>query len=187
MKKEIMIVQRIFTDYRKALFDYLTKKEDIILIHSKNDSGIKQIQTDYSKKVFSIRYGKSETNVFMFMFMQILIYRPKIIIHEFAIGILSLFFVLLIAKLFNIKLILWSHGYNRKKGFHPENSIADKIRLFYLKKSNAVLLYGEKDRILLKKYINKEKIFVAENTFNTNELLSIYKKYEKEGNSRCMF
>ena len=184
MKKEIMIVQRIFTDYRKALFDILSEKEDIIVVHSKNNSGIKQIETSYSKRVPCLKYGKNDTNVFMFLFVQIFIYKPKIIVHEFAIGILSLFFILLISKIFRIKLILWSHGYDRKKGFDPSKSFGDKIRLFYLKSADAVLLYGENDRNLLKQYVDEKKVFVAENTFDTARLIDIYKKLEEEGRTK---
>ncbi|MCK4798026.1 MAG: glycosyltransferase family 4 protein, partial [Spirochaetes bacterium] len=180
-KKEIMIIQRIFSYYRKPVFDSLSKKENIIVLHSKNDSGIKQLNADYSKEIFCFNFSKKETNVFLITFYLILKYRPKIIIHEFAIGIMSLPFVFLITKILRIKLILWSHGYDRKKGFNPKKSLADKLRLFYLKKADAILLYGKEDKKLLSRYVDNNKIFVAQNTFDTTTLLDIKKKFELEG------
>lgn len=181
MKKKVMIVQRIFTHYRKAVFDLLALQKDILLLHSRNDSGIKQIKADYSKEVKGIQFGKKDTAVFLRLFTSIFKYKPGIIIHEFAIGIVSLFFVMILCKIMRIKLILWSHGYDRKKGFYPGMSTGDKIRLMYLKAADAVLLYGENDKQLLSEYIDPGKIFVAWNTFDTKALIDIKNALIEEG------
>ncbi len=184
MRKELIIIQKIFPVYRKAIFDRLSKKINLILLHSKNDSGIKQIETNYSEKIFGFRYGKKDTAVILFCFFKILKYRPKMLIHEFAVGILSLPFILLLCKILKIKFILWGHGYDRKRGFDPEKSFFDKLRLFYLKMSDAVLLYGKQDKLLLSNYIPKEKIFVARNTLDTDFLFIIKSKLKKIGKEK---
>jgi glycosyltransferase involved in cell wall biosynthesis len=84
-------------------------------------------------------------------------------------------------KLLNIKFILYSHGYNRKKGFNPQKSWSDKIRLFYLQKADAVIVYGQFDKGILGKFIDTNKIFVAQNTLDTHHLSSLKDKLEEEG------
>jgi len=76
---------------------------------------------------------------------------------------------------------LWSHGYNRKKGFNPDKSIGDKLRLFYVSMSDALLLYGDNDKALFADYVDKNKIFVARNTFDTKSLINIFNDFEKKG------
>ncbi|MBN2544689.1 MAG: glycosyltransferase family 4 protein [Spirochaetes bacterium] len=180
-KKKIMIVQKIFAHYRKPVFDELSKFYDLIVVHSIDDSGIKQVKTDYSIEVKKIKLGKDYTRVYLKMLFQMLRFKPDIIIHEFSIGIASLLIVLLISKILKFKVILWSHGYNRKKGFNPERSIGDRLRLFYIGMSNALLLYGDNDKIIFTKYVDKNRIFVAKNTFDTGNLIGILNEFEKEG------
>src|SRR4030043_1497020 len=165
-KKKLMIVQKIFAHYRKPVFDELSKFYNLAVVHSVDDSGIKQVKADYSILVKKFKLGKDYTRVYLRMLFQLLKFKPDIIIHEFTMGIMSLFPVLLISKILKIKVILWSHGYNRKKGFNPQKSIGDKLRLFYVSMSDALLLYGDNDKVLFSKYVDKNKIFVARNTFD---------------------
>jgi glycosyltransferase involved in cell wall biosynthesis len=184
-KIDLVIIQKIFAYYRKPLFDKLSKKYKMLLLHSKNKSGIKQVEANYSKKIFGINFNrKNDTNVFLATIIPLLKYRPKIVIHEFALGIISLPLVILICKILKIKLILWSHGYDRKKGFNPEGSFQDRLRLFYFRIADAILLYSENDKFVLARYIDKKKIFVAQNTFDTDSLLKIKGSFVKKGKEK---
>lgn len=180
-KIKIMIVQRIFAHYRKTVFDELNRIFELYVVHSKDNSGIKQIKTDYSIEVKKISLFGSFNRLFLFMFKPIFQIKPDIIIHEFSMGIFSLPLVYLLTRLLGIKLVLWSHGYNRRKGFMPEKRISDRVRIFYIKLSDALLLYGDKDKELFSKYIDKDKIFVAKNTFDTSNLLNFYDDFTKKG------
>jgi len=83
-----------------------------------------------------------------------------------------------------IKFILWGHGYDRSKGFNPEKSFNDKLRLFLIKKADAVIFYGREAKQLFAKYVNSNKLFVASNCLNTNILSAIRDKLEKEGREK---
>lgn len=175
----VLIIQRIFTHYRKPIFDKLYKNVNFILLHSSLKSSIKQINTKYSKEIGIFKYGNSDTNVFLNPFWQIIKIRPKILIHEFSIGILSLIPTLMVAKILGAKIILWGHGYDRKKGFHPGNNKADKFRLFLMDKTDALLLYGQDSKKELSKYLDSKKIFVAQNTLDTEKLIAFKNNLKK--------
>lgn len=177
----VLIIQRIFSNYRKPVFDELSKNADLLLIHTKNRSGIKQTSTEYSRRVFSFRYGKKETQVFLSVLPAIMKFKPDIIVHEFTPSISSLHFTFMLCRLLNIKFVLWGHGYNQNKGFNPKKSISAKIRLFYLRQADAVILYGYRARSVLSAFVNESKLFVAPNTLDTVNLLKIKDKLEKEG------
>lgn len=178
---DIIIVQRIFGSYKKGLFDRLNKLYRITVLHSSNKSGIHQEKTTYSQSIKKIQLSKNETNVFLFVNKFILKQKPKVIIHEFALGIVSLPLSFIIAKILGVKFILYSHGYNRKKGFNPEKSITDKLRLLYMKFSDAIIVYSEDDKNKLSKFIKNNKLFVAPNTLDTDEHYKIYRSLITQG------
>jgi glycosyltransferase involved in cell wall biosynthesis len=178
---DVVIIQRIFAKYRKDILDELHRKIDFVLLHSVNNSGISQVSTPYSEKVKSFKYSHNNTNVFLNVFPHLLRKRPKIVIHEFSIGIASIIPTYLLTRLLGIKFILWGHGYDRSKGFYPEKSINDKLRLLFLKKADAVIFYGQEAKLEFSKYLRVEKLFVAHNCLNTNVLNIIRKELETEG------
>jgi glycosyltransferase involved in cell wall biosynthesis len=181
---KLVIVQRIFSHYRKPIFDKIADSFDLRLIHAKNKSEIKQAESNYSINVSSWHFGKKETNQFLWLFPQLFKFKPKVLIHEMALGMPSMFFTLWLRKLLGLKFILWGHGYDRKIGFNPSNNWSDKIRLYLMKNADAVLLYDEQTKKLLSQYLNKTKLFVAPNTLDTNELISIRTELEKKGRLR---
>src|SRR6185312_15506107 len=180
-KIKLVIIQRILTSYRKVLFDELAVRFDLTVLHSSDNSGIKQVTTDYSRKVPSFKYYSASTTFFLNVFPSLRKIKPKVIIHENAIGILSLFPVLLLCKLTGIKLVLWGHGFDRNKGFSPGKSLADKIRLFYMRNCDAVLLYGFEGKKVLKEFLPEQKLFVASNTINTPLFLKLKERFDLEG------
>jgi len=182
--KKVIIVDRVFPDYRKAVFDSLSEKVNLKVLSGKNNSGIKSISTIYSEIIPTIKYGKKETAILLFPLLKILKYLPKIVICDFALGFLNLPFILLACKFVGIRFVFWSHGYNRKAGFEPERKWKDKYRLFLLKLADANILYGEPDKALLKKYLSGEKLFVAQNTVDTPKLTRIREDLEKEGKQK---
>lgn len=181
LKTKVIIIGRVFSDYRKPIYNILSEKYNFNFLHSKNKSGINQVITPYSVPIKSFNFSKKETGTYLFITNYLEKVKPQVVIHEFAIGILSMFRTYLKCKLLNIKFILYSHGYNRKKGFNPQKSWSDKIRLFYLQKADAVIVYGQFDKGVLGEFMDTNKIFVAQNTLDTHHLSSLKDKLEEEG------
>jgi glycosyltransferase involved in cell wall biosynthesis len=168
--------------YRKPIFDLLNHEESFLLLHGKGlENKIIQSNAPYAKVVKQFRYWKGETNILLFVFPELIRLRPKVVIHEFAIGLLTLPMILLFSKIFKFKLILYSHGYNRKTGFHPHNKFIDRYRLFLINKSDALIVYGESDKSFMSKFIDSSKIFVAQNTLDTTKYSLIHEKLKIEG------
>lgn len=178
---DIIIIQRIFAKYRKDILDELHRHLNFVLLHSVNKSGINQVTSSYSEKVRSFQYSRKDTNIFLNVFPYILKKRPEIVIHELSIGIASLIPTYILTRLLGNKFILWAHGYDRTKGFHPEKSLSDKLRLFLIKKADAVIFYGQEAKLKFSEYVTNEKLFVASNCLNTNVLNAIRDRLELEG------
>lgn len=174
MKKKILLIQRIFSSYRKPIFDRLARDYDFLFLHSKNNSGIKQLQTDYSKIIKSIKYGKKETNVILCYFVKLFKFKPDIVIHEFNPSILSLYLLFFLRFFMGFKIILWGHGYNQSKYFNPKGDLSSYIRLKLIELSDAVIFYGEKAKKEISNFVNEDKLFIAYNSLDTVTLSEIF-------------
>jgi len=179
-KLKVIIVQRLFAKYREAIYDKIDSRYEFKLLHSINKSGIRQLTRKYSIKVKSFNYSNKETSVILCVLFKFLKYKPQVIIHEFNPSIISLHTSLLYAKIFQKKLIVWGHGYNKKAGFNPTKSIKSRIRYWYMKHSDAILLYSREDKNKLANYVDAKKIFVAQNTLNTPKITKLRTKFENQ-------
>jgi glycosyltransferase involved in cell wall biosynthesis len=177
-----LYIQRVFPAYRKSFFDLLSQNCNLRLIHSTNTSTIKQVYSDeYSIKVGKIKYGFKDTQVFLLGFWEIVKFKPDIIIHEQSIGIISLPAVLFLAKVLRIRFVLHGHGFNLNKGFSPETSLADKYRLWLIKKADYLILYGNLSKNILIKYVDEDKIVVAHNSVDSRKNIKLFNKFNTEG------
>lgn len=177
----VVLVQRIFAHYRKPIYDDLAQRVDFRLVHGKMRSTVAQATAPYAHAVGLWRYGAKDTQVFIGCFWAILKLKPDVVIHEFAVGILSLPMVLALARIMGFKFILHGHGYDRRKGFDPGNRLLDKYRLWLIRKADAIIVYGKCDAETLKEHTSSARIFVAPNTIDTPRLIAIRTQLEREG------
>src|ERR1035437_4768034 len=182
--KDILLIERIFPKYRKDILDELYQQINFTIIKNKKKKKNfkkKNFTPQYSKNVGGFRFSSNETYHFLNVFPYILKNRPKIIIHDFSIGIASLVPTYLLSKILKIKFILWGHGYDRTKDFYPEKSFKDKLRLFLIKRADAVIFYGQEANLKISEYVKSDKLFTAYNCLNTRFLNTIRNNLETEG------
>jgi len=179
-KLNVTIIYKVFNHYRKPIFDELNRYFNLTVLHSLNETWVKSAKANYSKFVNSFSYGKKPTQVWLFVENKILINKPHVIIHEFTPSLISLYTTFLISKILNIKFIIWGHGYNKSVEFN-HNSLIMKVRFFFMKRSDAIILYGERDKQFLSNYINSNKLFIAQNTLDTEKLTALRDQFEEIG------
>jgi glycosyltransferase involved in cell wall biosynthesis len=179
--ENLVIIERIFSSYRKPIYDLINKSIDSKLLYGTNNSGIKTANASYAQQIYSLQYGNKDTNILLFPLKKILKLKPKVIFCDLAIGMLNLPVIICVCKLFKIKIAFWSHGYNRKTGFNPDKRWIDKYRLFLMKLVDANIVYSQFDKDVILPYLKKDSVYVAQNTLNTNSLSKISKELELEG------
>lgn len=181
---KIIVLQPIFSDYRKGVFDKLSEIYDLTILHSKNKTGVKQINTLYSREITCFKYSPKETNRIFFSLPEIIKHKPDVFIHYLSVGVLSLPFTYLVCRIMSIKFVLWGHGVHRKHGFNPNKSVSDRIKLFYMKMSDAIILYSESAKTKIRCHLNDNKIFVAKNTLDTQILNTVKVKLQELGKNK---
>ena len=128
-------------------------------------------------KVKNIYLSKTRQFFFAKIFNIILKNRPKVIVTQYSFSNLSIWGLYVLRPFIKFKIIGWSHGWDRRTGFHPESSLKDKLRLFMLKMADAMIFYSEDAKIKLSNYVNTNKLFVANNTLDTEPLLNLKKRF----------
>ena len=173
---KVFFVQKIFSHYRTSLYKKLSDIYEFSLITTGYKHSVNNFNNTkkYRKNIFYFKYSLNESGFFMDTFSPLILNKPKVIIYEFALGLLSLIPTLILSKLIGVKFILHGHGFDRKKGFNPQNNILDKFRVLIINHSDAVILYSHDAKSKISSHINNiNKVFVAPNTLNTDALLAI--------------
>ncbi len=166
-KPKVMLVERIFPIYRIFIYDKLAEYFEFQFVHGDKEKEVKLAVAEYSKVIKVHNYTKNNTHIIFNSFSPMFRFKPDAIIHESAIGILTLLPMYVCAKLMGIKFILYGHGYNRFTGFNPNKSLIDWYRVFLMRISDATIVYTQTDKLRMSEFVKRDKIFVAQNTLNT--------------------
>jgi len=187
LKRGIVLFQRTVPHYRKEVFQVLYEKLGVILCVGKkgpkNTYLSQELPSSLVERVRDFYPIPSVKNlVYMNIFSPLMKYRPGVIITEFSILILSNYLLLFLKPFFRYKLIIWSPVLNPRIGFSPETSFRDRLRVWWMNRSDAVLTYSKNGRKQLIPYVDDpKKIFVAQNTLYTPALLLFRDNLRKKG------
>jgi len=129
--------------------------------------------------------GKAPTSMIQCILPTLFRQKPRIVITEFSLQYLTFWLLLLMRPFFGYKLIVWTHGVKSKELLHPFTTFRSKIQLWVYKRAQAVILYSKPNKEILAQYIKRpEKLFVANNTLDTEKLEEIYKELANKGKPR---
>ena len=168
MSNKIQIIQPILTSYRMNLFNQLSKnsKYKLIVSYSKKSPFGNSIQSlNPSKNIEYIVSGRW-LNLFNILYWQTKIKIDKslkkgdAIIFCGSLRHLSIFPLIINAKLRSLKIVWWSHG----RSIRPA-PFFDKIRRIIMKYMDSIILYTEEEYNEYIKYgFKNDRVFFINNT-----------------------
>lgn len=169
--KKVAVIQRIFPHYRRAIFSALAATYNFKLFHGVDNGNIPQSTDGFSVISKNHVFSKFtyQSNVF-----SLLKFRPEVIVQEFSISFLNLYINYIISKLIGARYIVWGHGYDRSNNFDPSKSFSDQLRLFFLKRADACILYSDDVKDELSQFAPNCRFTVARNSIASPEKESIY-------------
>jgi glycosyltransferase involved in cell wall biosynthesis len=180
-KPKVLMIQRIFPNYRRSTYDKLAENFDFQLLHGDDDAAVNLAVAPYSKIFKGFQYSKNQTHVLFNGFTTLFKFKPKAVIHESSIGMLTLLPMYVCCKLMGIKFILYGHGYNRFTGFNPSKNWGDKFRVFLMSVTDATTVYTQTNKNRMTAYVPENKVFVAQNTLDSCKYRPILHHLEQEG------
>jgi glycosyltransferase involved in cell wall biosynthesis len=181
----IILHQRIIPKYRIPVFERIINSSNEVSIFYGNEhksETLKNGKTRSNKFVLTKNiYLTKRADLFInFGLIQYIIKKkPRVIITQFGVSNLAVYILFILRPFIKFKLILWGHGWNRKK--NNLHSINFKFRLFILNNSDAVMVYSKEAKTVLKKFIKADKIFVVNNTLDTEILINTRNELKLHG------
>ena len=184
--KKIFLYQRLLPHYRvpvyekinqalnnKLLVIYDTPPSQTAFIEKNEDLGF----TTFKLRNFLLLGGKL---FWQFFYKPITAFgKPKAILIEANPRILSLYFLYIFCKLTHTPFIPWGHGGSRSRDIASGN-YRDIINRWIVKSSDAYICYSDGIKDSISRITPSEKLFVARNTLDSDTLIPIRKKLERE-------
>lgn len=182
----ILLFQRLIPHYRVALFKKLHQKLGIVVCHSRAKKGVslqEQKELEFPNEVLKrVYFGKSATAMRQCILPVLRKYKPGIVITEFSLSYITFWCLFALKSIFRYKLIVWTHGVKSKEMQQPFSSRESKIQRWVYNKADAVILYSPKRKELLAQHVPQpEKLFLANNTLDTEALNKIHNRLEAKG------
>jgi glycosyltransferase involved in cell wall biosynthesis len=182
-KIKIIILADQVPSYTWDFLNKLSQFEDLDceVWHSDKKNKISLAKQNY---LFNIKYLKhiklkyfKKYLLFQFIFSVIKATSPDVILVDPGLNIISSLILLYFKKDKRIKIIPQTHGYDRN--YTNKNSlfykVKERIRLKIAKKYDAFLFYNQEGyNYYLNNKFNPEKMFVFNNTLDTEKLFNIY-------------
>lgn len=182
-KIKVLFISLIMPDYKVHVFSELIKNNDIHFLPFHGHEGKNILPKDIGRGILlrevyiNNLYIKSKSEVyiaFQCVFKNIFRFNPDVIILQDGVKIVSNYIICLYAYIFGKKIVWYTHGENRqsKNKLGLSSRIIEKIRLWYLKRSHAIIAYSHDVKFRLKNQgVNDEKIFIALNTLNVESII----------------
>lgn len=194
MKTDALIFHRTLPHYRAEILGKLAEVMSFRWIHcsdqidglssSSANSHLAEKTNSLTVRYFRNKGWTGENIIFMDVVTPILKYKPRFVFIQFELSMVSIWLLFLIRKLYGIRIVLWGHGYDRKEIFDPRRSSKDKLRLYMMRQADAVLFYNaNRKKDILSVLPSEEiagKMFVANNTLNTDVLFQQYLSLQRD-------
>lgn len=175
----ILIFQRCLVHYRASIFKLLNEDFGSVVCFGRNGPPISHhLVASVDFPHYQLRewhlFPRNNEVVIQGAVSPLFKFRPQVVIIDSGLSILSNWIILFLKYLLRYKLILWGHGFNRRIGFDPRVHFSDKLRLWWMDRADAVIVYTKDTKRMFGEYVqNQDKIFVAQNTLDTKQLTKI--------------
>ena len=171
MKTRVLIFQRLFSHYRKSFYDALAKEFDVRLLYGADASGIRNESAGYAKKVrqLNLPFGGLKMYFSRHFFTKV----PDVVVLDFALQVVNLPLLMLYYRARKKRVLLWSHGYNRRTGFDPRGRLADRYRKYLINHSNGLIVYSLGDAELLRSKGITAPVYVVEAALDSNRIAKL--------------
>lgn len=188
----IQVIDEYLTEYRVPVYRRLQERlgEDVIVYH-----GLPRVKTGLrlvgEEEDVGFKHVLVQTQWFLRNRVLVRDWQPafrddripRVVIVRPSLRDLSLFPALWRFKRRGIPIIGWGHGYSRRRTFQPDVRIRDLGYLVVVRFCDSYVFYTEDIRKEFSSHIAPDRLFVARNTRDTQELASVRRRLEAEGKS----
>ena len=189
LRGSILIFQRLIPLYRVPFFRYLYKECGTVVCYSRTRKGsslksaeLIDIPVILLKRII---FPISESYIYQKVLPTLFRIRPPVVVCEGSPSYLTLWILLLYRFFFRYKLIIWTHGIRFYELDKPFTSMRGKVLRWLYNQADGLIVYSDSRAGVIKKHIHRpQKVFVARNTIDTSELLTLYTRHQTAGKEK---
>jgi glycosyltransferase involved in cell wall biosynthesis len=176
---KIVIIQRACADFREGFFDFLSTKEEIILISKSNNLGKIKVPNSLTNKSYFYKskcISYKDYVLFPFLFFDLLKISPDIVVSEGGKNSINNIAILLYSKIRRKKYFIWDLGkfyLDDSKSFIRK--MYSRLYDYIINNSSGILTYNSKGKDYFENIFQDKKITVINNTVDTNRINNIKK------------
>jgi glycosyltransferase involved in cell wall biosynthesis len=184
---KIFFYQAIIPHYRVPIWERLNHELNgrLVVVHGQQPKGGAQSNRDsfpfptFRVKNYWLIDGKLLIQPFWQPFTKF--GKPDVVISSQGPRSLSLFPLLMYCRTHKVPLVLRGHGGSKRRNISTSTHPVDYIHRWLVRQCDAFICYTEQSRDELAKITNVDKLFVAQNTLDTDILFSLRRKLEIHG------
>jgi len=180
-RREIIFLNRYIPFYREPIFQKVASWKSVRLLYSGKTLGnLRSVEGVESVPVHCFEWAKNI--IWLRSVMQLWIVRPRLVCTEFSISLWSTWILFCLRPLMGFKIVFWAHGLQHYgwRGNHLD--IKDRVRLLWIRWSDAMLFYSEDRKKDVEVLTGKQaKYFVSPNAQDTRHYDRIHQELAKEG------
>jgi glycosyltransferase involved in cell wall biosynthesis len=190
-KPKIALIQLVCPHYRVPFFAKLAEKVDLVLFYGKGEKNgswknAHKIEGFEHKMLFSInlKFHMKDFFVRLVWFPTLLVHiykqKPDIIVSEGFTNIVNNICTWLYCKIGVVPWIIWDSGRKKTKPKGLLRKLVEPLNVFFLKQAEAIIAYGSvAEGYFLSLGINRRKIFIAQNTIDTERCFKEAERIKK--------
>jgi len=188
---KVAIIYRVIQGWRIPVFERLKEENEIKLLYGCDFKGTKVVSTksDYSfnsKKLFSFPFAikKSSGNMLIpfspFLFLELVRYRPDVVLCEGASNFLNNISIFFYCKLYRKSMVQWGLGEIRGRKKSAIRKLLEPLIVPIEKRSDAIVAYSSEGAKYYESIgIPQDKIFVAVNVVDTDKRQNEIQHFEQ--------
>ena len=186
-KVKLVCLYQVVMHYRLPFYNKISQDPDIdfVLIHGNGNKKGKLVNANLDKALFK-RIQLNDYRIPM-PFSPLLMFHlikesPDIVFTEGSSSLINSSIAFIYSKLFNKKFIWWSLGKLKNKQYTGFRKLINKWERYIELHSNAIFTYSTQGKeYFLSRGVDRSKIYVAVNVFDTNSKLLEVVKYNLKG------
>lgn len=181
---KIALLAPKISKYREPFYNGLAENYSIDFFAYENADEIKKQNMEESEINPTVIHSVSIFAILrIYSITKLINSKYKILILPAEIRSLSTWLLLLLKNIFKKKIILWGHGIS-VKNYLKEEANYPYIKKIFHNLADIVWLYTEKEKRILQKNIDKNKIIVLNNTLDIEPMLNVNFNVEEKNRSK---
>ena len=183
--RQIVFLNRYVPFYRQTILQKIANWKLVMILYSGKTLGnLKTAEGLESAVVNSFETHLNSENKIIWLSPTLKLFqiRPDVVCTELSLSLLSTWWLFVLRRLLRFRIVFWTHGFQNFGWRDSKLDWKDRIRLLWINWADSIIFYSDDRKADVEKFTGPNaKYFVALNTVDTSNYISVFETLENEG------